>query len=204
MPRDDRAHSRRTPRDTVRGEGVGRTDLSVLGHVQRRPVNVGESSSGRCGADGYGGLSVNLRPLTITAARAFVDAFHRHHKAPVSGLFAVGVETDGELIGVAIIGRPVARGNQDGYTAEVTRLAVLEGHPNACSMLYGAAWRAARALGYKRLITYTLVSESGGSLKASGWREVGRVTGRQWSCPSRPRKESNVEDKVRWEAGACG
>lgn len=144
---------------------------------------------------------ISLRPVTITDAKAFVAAFHRHHRPPVGGLFAVGCEMDGDLVGVAIIGRPVARGLQDGYTAEVTRLAVPEGIPNACSMLYGAAWRACRALGYKRLVTYTLASESGGSLRASGWKEIGRVTGRPWSCPSRPRDDNHpLEDKIRWEA----
>ena len=140
-----------------------------------------------------------LRPISMVAAREFIARTHRHHKPPLSGLFAVGCADENGLVGVAIIGRPVARLNQDGWTAEVTRLAT-DGTRNTCSMLYGAAWRACRALGYRRLITYTLASENGGSLRASGWREIGRVTGRSWSTPSRPRTDNHpTEDKVRWE-----
>lgn len=106
-----------------------------------------------------------LHPITIQDAKEFVRRHHRHHKPPVSGLFAVGVAEDGAEYpnGVAIIGRPIARRLQDGYTAEVTRLCT-DGTPNACSMLYGAAWRACRALGYRRLVTYTLPEEGGSSL----------------------------------------
>src|SRR5688572_5435893 len=99
--------------------------------------------------------ALTLQPISIGEAQRFVTAHHRHHDAPVGGLFAVAV-SDGEAVrGVAVIGRPVARMLQDGWTAEVTRVCTL-GDKNAPSMLYGAAWRAARALGYRRLITYTL------------------------------------------------
>ena len=92
---------------------------------------------------------------------------------------------------------------QDGWTAEVTRLCALEGHPNACSMLYAAAWRACRALGYRRLITYTLASEHGGSVRAAGWREVGAAGGGSWSKPSRPRVDkAPLEQKTLWERTA--
>lgn len=97
---------------------------------------------------------MNLCPVTLRAARAFVESHHRHHPAPQGGLFAVGVQSADDLIGVAIIGRPVARAFADGWTAEVTRVCVLPSMKNACSMLYGAAWRAARSLGYRRLVTY--------------------------------------------------
>lgn len=74
------------------------------------------------------------------------------------------------------------------------------GARNACSMLYGAAWRASRALGYRRCTTYTLLSESGASLRAAGWKQVAVVRGRSWSCPSRPRTDGHpLEDKIRWE-----
>ena len=105
------------------------------------------------------------------------------------------------IIGVVIVGRPVARLNQDAWTAEVTRLCVLEGYPNACSMLYAAAWRACRAMGWRRLITYTLVSEPGTSLRAAGWREIGRVTGRSWNREARPRVDKHpLFDKICWSA----
>lgn len=139
-------------------------------------------------------------PITLREARAFVDAHHRHHRAPQGGLFAIGLEHGGAVIGVVIVGRPVAWRNDDDYTAEVTRLAVLEGHPNGCSKLYAAAWRAARAMGYRKLITFTLQSEPGTSLVAAGWRLVGEAVGGSWSVPSRPRVDSHpLEPKFKWE-----
>jgi len=143
---------------------------------------------------------LHLVACTITQARAFVGAHHRHLGAPVSGLFAVGVAQGSELVGVAIVGRPVARGLQDGSTAEVTRVCTL-GARNACSMLLGACRRGCIALGYKRLVTYTLKSEPGTSLRAAGWHEVAAVRGRTWNCPSRPRSVAPGADKRRWEVG---
>lgn len=141
-----------------------------------------------------------LTPTSIQDARIFVDRHHRHHKAPVSGLFAIAVSEDETIVGVAIVGRPIARGNADGWTAEVTRVCVLEGYPNACSMLYGASWRAAKALGYRRLITYTLVSEPGTSVRAAGWKEIGRRGGGSWDTPTRPRVDTHpLEQKTLWE-----
>jgi len=138
-------------------------------------------------------------PCSLKSAKAYILEHHRHHLPPLSGLFAVAVEDEsGTLRGVAIVGRPVARGNQDGYTAEVTRTAT-DGCKNACSALLGACWRAARALGYRRLVTYTLASETGGSLRAAGWKNIGQVTARSWSCPSRPRVDRLIEAKERWE-----
>lgn len=96
---------------------------------------------------------LTVRPITLREANAFVEARHRHHRPARGCVFCVAVETD-HLCGVAIVGRPVARLLQDGVTAEVTRLCT-DGSPNACSKLYGAAWRAARAIGYQRLVTYT-------------------------------------------------
>lgn len=99
----------------------------------------------------------------------------------------------------AIVGRPVSRVRDDGWTLEVTRCAT-DGAPNAPSMLYASAWRAARAMGYRRLGTYTLRSEAGASLRAAGWRVVGEVAGRSWSCSSRPRVDLHpTEDKLLWE-----
>jgi hypothetical protein len=101
-----------------------------------------------------------------------------------------------------IVGRPVARGLQDGWTLEVVRLAT-DGTPGACSALYSAAWRAARAQGYRRLVTYILAEESGISLRAAGWKEVAAVRGRSWHCPSRPRVDKTpLQDKIRYEVSA--
>jgi hypothetical protein len=116
-------------------------------------------------------LAVNIVPITLRAANAFIAAHHRHNK-PVRGWkFGVGLEHEGTLIGVATAGRPIARHFDDGRTLEVNRTCT-DGTPNANSMLYGAIWRAARAMGYARIITYTQAHESGASLRAAGWVRV--------------------------------
>ena len=143
---------------------------------------------------------LSLQPVTLSEAHAFVAQHHRHHKPSVGGLFAVAVNDGSEVRGVAVIGRPVARGNADGYTAEVTRVCTL-GDKNGCSMLYAACWRAAKALGYRRLITYTLPEEGGASLRGAGWKEIGRRGGGSWSCKSRPRVDKHpLQIKILWEA----
>lgn len=147
-------------------------------------------------------MSLCLVPVSISDACEFVRQFHRHHRPPVSGLFAVACAEGERVCGVAIVGRPVARRLQDGWTAEVTRLAT-DGTRNACSLLYGASWRAARALGYRKLITYTLTTEPGTSLKAAGWREVAFTPGKSWSVPTRPRVDRHpLQERIRWEAPA--
>lgn len=144
-------------------------------------------------------MKLTLTPCTLSDASEFVKQHHRHHKPPQGGLFAVAVSDGKEVRGVAIVGRPVARNLQDGWTAEVTRVATL-GDKNACSMLYGACWRAARALGWRKLVTYTLPEEGGASLKASGWKLIGEAGGGSWSVPSRPRVDKHpTQVKFRWE-----
>jgi len=153
---------------------------------------------------------IQLQPITGREACAFIREHHRHHSPPQGYLFAVAVNDGSRVVGVATIGRPVARMLQDGFTAEVTRVCVLPDLPKvndhaspACSTLYAAAWRAARALGYRRLITYTLASETGTSVKAAGWREVGRTKGGQWSRRSRPRVATEQDgQKTLWERAA--
>jgi len=111
----------------------------------------------------------------------------------------VGASLNGNVVGVAMVGRPVARNLQDGWTAEVIRLCVLDGVKNGCSFLYGACWRAARALGYRRLYTYTLPEEGGGSLRAAGWKCLGEAGGGSWSCKSRPRVDTHpLQKKIKW------
>lgn len=147
-------------------------------------------------------MSLDLAPCTLREARSFVAQHHRHHRAPQGGLFAISaIDDDYGVVGVAIVGKPVARMLDDDYTAEVTRLCVLDGVRNACSMLYAACWRAARALGYRRLVTYTLPEEGGASLRAAGWRLVGEAGGGSWSRKSRPRVDTHpTQLKMRWEA----
>lgn len=145
---------------------------------------------------------MTLTPITLREARAFVDRHHRHHPAPQGGIFAVAASVGGEVVGVAIVGRPVARMLQDDWTAEVVRLCTL-GHRNAPSMLYGAAWRAARAMGYRRLVTYTLPEEGGASLRGAGWKLIGEAGGGSWSRESRPRVDLHpMQTKLRWEMSA--
>jgi hypothetical protein len=133
---------------------------------------------------------------------AFTDRHHRHHKAPQGGLFAVAVNDGENIVGVAVVGRPVARMFDNGYTAEVTRLCTL-GHKNACSMLYSAAWRARQALGYRRLVTYTLADEGGSSLRAAGWKLIGEAGGGTWNRPNTGRLRIDTQPtgtKLLWEA----
>lgn len=127
-----------------------------------------------------------VSPLNLESANEFVRRVHRHHPPVVGHKFSLAATMAGEVVGVCIVGRPVARGRDDGWTLEVTRLAT-DGTRNACSFLYGAAARAAFALGYRRIGTYILASEPGTSLNAAGWRQIGEVKGRSWDCPSRPR-----------------
>lgn len=145
---------------------------------------------------------LTITPITQREANAYVAQHHRHHK-PVTGAIFCVAASDGETVrGVAIVGRPVARALQDGWTAEVTRCCT-DGARNACSMLYGAAWRAARAMGYRKLITYTLAEEGGASLRAAGFRCIGAAGGGSWSCPSRPRIDTHpMQQKLRWEQAA--
>jgi hypothetical protein len=116
-------------------------------------------------------MSLTIVPVTFRQACAFVAVHHRHHPPPRGCRFCLGVATDDRLVGAAMVGRPVARHFDDGRTLEVNRTCT-DGTANANSALYGAAWRAAKALGYRRLITYTQAGESGVSLGAAGWRVV--------------------------------
>lgn len=151
---------------------------------------------------------MRLRPVTLTEARRFVAEHHRHNRPPQGWLFGVGLcnGTD-ELAGVAIAGRPLARMLQDGQTIEITRVCTV-GDKNANSQMYGAICRAASALGYHKAITYSLVTESGVSLKAAGFRPVADLKGdRHWGREGRLRHDVTlwgdriqpVEDKIRWE-----
>ena len=146
-------------------------------------------------------MKFHVVPVALVEANAFVELHHRHHPRVRGHKFSIGVIDAAAVIrGVAIVGRPVARGLDNGLTLEVTRVAT-DGTKDACSALYGAARRAAFALGYLKLVTYTLASESGVSLRAAGYRIVGEVRGRSWSCESRPRIDRHpTQAKLRWEA----
>jgi hypothetical protein len=142
-------------------------------------------------------VSLRVVPVDWRTAVGFVRTWHRHHGPPRGYKYALGVADDDDVLrGVAIVGRPVAAAYDDGQTLEVNRTAT-DGTPNANSMLYGAAWRAARALGYRRLITYTQAGESGASLRAAGWHVVAERPARSgWRSPSRPRAADNGVDHI--------
>lgn len=133
---------------------------------------------------------LGIVPLDLDSANTYVRNVHRHHGAVRGHKFSLGAVLDGEVVGVAIVGRPVARERDDGWTLEVARLAT-NGTRNACSFLYGAAARATFALGYRRLGTYILASEPGTTLLAAGWRLIGKVDGRSWNYASRPRVDKH-------------
>lgn len=145
---------------------------------------------------------MRIIPITLKAAQEFVGRFHRHNKPPVGHKFSIGLETEwGLLIGVATAGRPVARRFDDGLTLEVNRTCTL-GDKNANSMLYGAIWRVAKAMGYNRCITYTQHDESGASLRAVGWTLVKHLPPNNgWDSPSRPREDigSGGVARTLWE-----
>jgi len=128
---------------------------------------------------------LKLVPVTLAAANAFVSTHHRHHRPVTGHKFSLGCEQDGRLVGVAIVGRPVSRYLDNGTTLEVNRLCTT-GEKNACSFLYGAAARAAKALGYRKIITYTLETELGTSLRAAGWTCAGLAGGKRWTGQRRP------------------
>jgi hypothetical protein len=145
-------------------------------------------------------VKLSIVPITQREALAFVERLHRHHKPPRGSVFQLAASNGTTIVGVAMVGRPVSRRLQDGWTLEVNRVCT-DGTRNACSLLYGAAWRVARELGYRRLITYTLPDEGGASLRGAGWRVLGERGGGSWSCPSRPRVDTHpTQTKLLWEA----
>lgn len=139
------------------------------------------------------------KPLHLRQSNAYVTEFHRHHSKVSTHKFSLGAYDDQDkLIGVVIVGRPVARMLDDCMTAEVNRLCT-DGTPNACSFLYGAAAQVAKAMGYRSIITYILASEPGTTLKAAGWINEGKAGGGTWDRPSRPHVDKHpLEPKTRW------
>ncbi len=148
-------------------------------------------------------MSLHLVPVSQKVARECVTRWHRHNAAPKFSLFQVGIANDaGELVCVGIASRPVARHYDNGQTVEVVRVSS-DGTKNATSMAYAALTRAAFALGYTRVITYTQADESGASLRAAGWKVVAERPARKgWDTPTRPRDDAKYETTARtlWEA----
>lgn len=137
---------------------------------------------------------MDIVPIFQDEAFEFIKRHHRHHHKPQGSVFQIAASDGEKIVGVAVVGRPNGRYQQDGFTLEVTRLCT-DGTPNACSMLYAACWRAAKAMGYRKLITYILVAEPGISLKAAGWHLIGERGGGSWSVKSRPRVDKHPLQK---------
>lgn len=131
-------------------------------------------------------MKFEATPLELTTANQFVASLHRHHDPVYRDKFRVGAMYEGTLVGVVQVARPVSRHLDDGKTVEVVRLCT-NGEKDCCSFLYAKAARIAKEMGYEKIITYILVSESGVSLKAAGWVEEAVTRGGEWSRPSRPR-----------------
>lgn len=141
---------------------------------------------------------MEIIPITLKVANSYVNKFHRHHNATTGCKFAIGIKNDNnELIGVAICGRPVSRYYDNGTTLEINRVCT-NGTYNACSMLYGACCRIAKDMGYKKVITYTLKSEKGTSLKASNFTCEGEAGGTHWTGKRNKGQKLPHEMKLRW------
>ena len=150
-------------------------------------------------------MSVSLCPINSKRANDFVERWHRHSKRTSmnGGRWSVAAQSEGEIVGVAIVGNPVNRQLMDGWTAEVLRVCVCPSAPkNTCSLLYGACWRCWKAMGGTRMVTYTLQRELGSSLRAVGWIPF-KANSVPWNHPKRDRKHQDIylEEKYRWEVG---
>ncbi len=141
-------------------------------------------------------MGLELQPITFLEACEFINQHHRHHLPPQGWKYGIAVNNGSKIIGIITIGRPVSRVLDNGYTAEVTRCCT-DGTPHAASKLYAAAWGAARAMGYKRMVTYTLIGEKGTSIKAAGWKELYITSGGSWNCKTRPRIDKAPTGKKR-------
>lgn len=168
-----------------------------FGALDRDPVNAAINNAPLAHSE------LQIQPIGLRAANAFVAAHHRHHGPTRGHKFSISVaDAQGRTRGVVIAGRPVARRLDDGAHLEVLRVCT-DGTPNVCSMLYGAVRRAAKAMGYRpeQIITYTLECEAGTSLRAAGWHLDGATEGGSWDRPSRSRVDSHpTEKKLRWHA----
>jgi len=142
---------------------------------------------------------LRLSPINFQDACDYIAIHHRHNKPPTGHKYSIAASLDDAIIGVIMVGRPVSRMLDDGLTLEVNRCCT-DGTKNACSFLYGAAWRVAKNLGYNKIITYTLETESGSSLNGAGWIPEKRLIGATWSRADRERidQPAQLVDKIRW------
>jgi hypothetical protein len=144
---------------------------------------------------------LRIVPISLEEANEFVRLHHRHHDPVPGHKFSLAVSDGTKIVGVAIVGRPVARRLDNGWNLEVNRTCT-DGTRNANSKLYGAAWRIAKEMGYSGMVTYNLPEEGGASLRAAGWTCTGEAGGGSWSCQSRPRVDHHpLDTKYRWQVG---
>lgn len=186
---EDMAHWTRQDWKTFFEQTAGLKVRQVVGHCGQLTLDYG----------------LEIRPVSQKTARAFVETHHRHHKAPAGWRWGHGLYNGGELVGIAWVGRPVARRLDPAQVVEVNRLCVRSDLApglvwNGCSQLYGAAAREAKRRGFRLILTYTLETEAGTTLKAAGWDRAALTKGGSWSRPSRTRvDQAPTCRKVRWE-----
>ncbi len=146
-------------------------------------------------------MSYKFTPISLKSANEFVLSHHRHNKPVAGHKFSIGLtDSIGNIVGVGIASRPVARMADDGKTIEIVRVCVKEGYKNACSQIYARLIKISRLLGYQKVITYTLAKESGATMRALGAKQAGILKGREWSRAKRPRISQTVyaEEKIKW------
>lgn len=146
---------------------------------------------------------LTIAPVSQREAKAFIERHHRHHRPPAGAVFCLAAAAGERIVGVAMVGRPVARMLDDGWTLEVNRTCIAPDAPHgANSLLYARSWKVTRALGYRRLVTYTQAGESGASLRGAGWRVLAeRRPNPGWNRPSRPRwNPADPIARTLWEA----
>ena len=147
---------------------------------------------------------LTIQPVAFQAARAFVNHHHVHCSAPVTWRFAASIFNGNTMLGVALVGNPVARALCGRGTLEVNRLCIRRNLPqalawNAASQLLGWCAKEAQRQGSNHIITYTRVDEQGVSLRAAGWTQECVVRGRGWHHGVRARSNRNAYiDKIRW------
>lgn len=141
------------------------------------------------------------RWLPLREACGFIARHHRHHVPPQGGIVALGLWEDEKLVGIGILGRPLARAAQMNGDAELIRLCVLPDVAHAASALQARMKRVAQSLGFRRMLTYTLADEAGTSMRAAGMqRDIDLTRGGEWTTPTRKRLAAihPTARKIRW------